>query len=483
MPTKPNPQELNASSGEILNAIRNDLGGTYAENVPAVAMEGDESSTGARVTAAESLQSLRAVGAALDTFSVHRNQFLDHLVNRIGRVIISSRLYRNPWSAFKRGYLEFGESIEEIFVQMAKSEQYQNDQDGATVFKRRLPDVRTRFHSMNYQKKYPITVSRVQLKTAFLSWDGITDLLSKIVESVYSGANLDEFVMMKYTCANAILNGRTAVQTVPAASLANADQVVSSMRELSLNLQYVSSSYNEAGVDTYTDPNYQYVIMTNAFASKVDVGSLARAFNLEYVQFMGHTVGVNSFAFNAAEERRLIDLLYPKELGAQPDSVFTEQQNQLLESVSCLVIDSNWFMIFDTFEDMTSIQDPEALSWNYFYHTWKLFSTSPFANAVALTTQTPAVTKVTITPTSVAAGTIPATGGSVQLKAAVAGTGLYNQSVTWSVSDSKYCSISDTGLLSVKNYSADTATSITCTVTATSVQDPSKKATCVVTLK
>lgn len=481
MPSKPTPKNLNATSGQILNAIRNDLGGTYAENVPAVVTAGELGPDGRAYTPDEALQSLRQVGAAMETFEVHRNQFLNQLINRIGRVIISSRLYRNPWAAFKRGYLEFGETVEEIFVQMAKSEQYDPTKNGETVFKQRIPDVRTHFHSMNYQKVYPITVSRQQLKTAFLSWDGITDLLSKITESVYSGANLDEFLMLKYTCANAILNGRTAVKTIQPASLANADQIVSTMRALSLDLQYVSAEYNEAGVDTYTDPAYQYLILTNEFSSSIDVGSLARAFNLEYVNFIGHTVGVNSFAFNATEEKRVIDLLYPKEMGPQPTSLFTASQTALLKTVSCLVVDQNWFMVFDNFEDMTSIQNPEELYWNYFYHVWKTFSTSPFQNAVTLTTQTPAITGVTITPSAVAAGTIPTTGGSVQLTADVAGTGLYNAAVTWSVNDDTYASVSDTGLVSVKNYTgAPAGTSVV--VTATSVEDPTKSGTCTITL-
>lgn len=481
MPSKPTPQNLNATSGQILNAIRNDLGGTYAENIPAVVTAGAPGPDGRAYTPEESLQSLRAVGAALDTFEPHRNQFLNQLINRIGRVIISSRLYRNPWAAFKKGYLEFGETVEELFVQMAKVEQYDPAKDGATVFKRRMPDVRARFHSMNYQKLYPVTVSRVQLKTAFLSWNGITDLLSKITESVYSAANLDEFLMMKYTCANAILNGNTAVKTISPASLANADEIVSTMRELSLDLQYVSSSYNEAGVDTYTDPQYQYLILTNSFSSKIDVGSLARAFNLEYVNFIGHTVGVNSFSVNPTEERRLIDLLYPRENGNQPTSLFTASQKSLLETVSCLVVDQNWFMIFDNFEDMTSIQDPEALSWNYFYHVWKTFSTSPFANAVTLTTEIPKVTGVTITPSTVAVGTIPTTGGSVQLEANVSGTGLYNGAVTWSVNDTTYAAVNDTGLVSVTNYSdAPAGTSVV--VTAASVEDSTKTAACTINL-
>lgn len=482
MPSKPTPKEMKGSSVDILNAIRNDAGSAYADNIPEAISPGAKAADGHTYSNEEALARLRAIGSALDTFEVHRNQFLNQLVNRIARVIISSRLYRNPWSPFKKGYLEMGETVEEIFVQMAKVEQYDPTLDGAGVFKRRIPDVRARFHSMNYQKKYVVTVSRTQLKTAFLSWDGVTDLLSKIIESIYSGANLDEFIMMKYLCASAILNNRTATKTVLPATLQNSDELMSVMRELALDVQTVSSEYNEAGVDTYTDPQYLYVIMTNQFSSKVDVGSLARAFNLEYVNFIGHTVGIKSFAFNGTEERRAIDLLYPPEMGSQPDHLFTDEQVKLLKSVSALAVDINWFMILDNFEDMLSIQDPDALSWNYFYHVWKTFSISPYANAIALTTEEPNITGVTVTPSTVAVGTIPTTGGSVQLKAKVNGTGIFKGAVVWSVNDNTYAAVNDTGLVSVKNHT-NAATGTTVTVTATSVADPSKSGTCTITLK
>ena len=37
-------------------------------------------------------------------------------------------------------------------------------------------------HMMNYQKFYKATISNDQLRKAFLSWQGITDLIAKIVE-------------------------------------------------------------------------------------------------------------------------------------------------------------------------------------------------------------------------------------------------------------------------------------------------------------
>lgn len=480
MPRIPGKAATPNNSAAVLNAVRNDIGGTYAEQIPVAYAPGDRI-RGRSITTSDALARLHEIGNALRVYQPHQNSFLNALVNRIAWTIISSRLYENPWKVFKKGYIELGETVEEIFVNIAEAHQFDPETGEREVFKRELPDVRAAFHTMNYQKFYKVTVSEEQLRTAFLSWNGITDLISKIIESLVTSANYHEFIMMKYLIAKALLNGNIKTLTGPQATLDNADSIVSAMRNLSLNLQYMGEQYNEAGVTTYTDPSSQIVIMTNAFSSVIDVGSLARAFNLDYVKFIGNTVGVNSFSFTPAEGKILAKLINLDDTVP----VFTEEETQLLESVEAIVCDSGWFMIFDNLEKMEQFPNPQNMEWQHWLHTWKTFSYSPFANCVALTTSDSTITSVAITPSTVATGTIPTTGGSMQFKSEVTGTGFVNDSVAWSVTSNQPAftsySISDTGLLSVGNHS-DITDSLVLTVKAASVEDSSKSATAAVTL-
>ena len=100
--------------------------------------------------------------------------------------------------ALLAGYTEIGETIEEIFVNIAKPYEYDVAEAETKVFKREIPDVRAAFHTMNFQKYYKVTVSQDQLRQAFLSWQGITDLIAKIVDSLYTAMEKDEYVTMKY---------------------------------------------------------------------------------------------------------------------------------------------------------------------------------------------------------------------------------------------------------------------------------------------
>ena len=110
MAVKPTKKELNAKTPDILNTIRESIGGDFEEGTPHVLSAGDEMADGVTATSNDSLMSIRAFGQAIMSNVGWENAFLSELLNRIGLVIISSKSYQNPWANLKRGRLEYGES-------------------------------------------------------------------------------------------------------------------------------------------------------------------------------------------------------------------------------------------------------------------------------------------------------------------------------------------------------------------------------------
>lgn len=457
------------NSADILNITRDEIGGTFADQVPAVVKEGDMLPSGRVATNQDAIMSLRAVGDVLMEFQPLQNAFLSAIVNRIGRVIITSRLYENPWSGFKKGLLEYGETIEEIFVALAKPYQFDPVKAETNVFKRRLPDVKAAFHSMNYQKFYPTTVSNDQLRQAFLSWQGITDLIGRIIEQVYTGANYDEFLVMKYLIAQVALKGHIYPINIPEVTADNARSVTATMVNQARTMSFMSNRYNMAGVPTYTDPNYLYLILTTDVSTIFDIEVLALSFNMSRAELLGRQVLVDGFGIIDPDRLALIfeDDPYTNYVP------FTSAEITQLETIKGLMVDESWFMIFDNFYNMTEIYNPEGLYWNYFYHVWKTFSISPFSNGILFTTQTPAVSTVAVSP-----GTATVTKGqTAQFTANVAATGFASKDVIWTVTGTA-SSISPSGLLTIQ----PSETAATLTITATSVYDRTKTGTATVTV-
>lgn len=455
MPTIPRKtksiSEINTA--DMLNTLAVDAG---LNNMPVV-LSGD-------------IQSLKDFGNAIINFQGNSNAFLGALINRIGQVIITSKMYENPWSVFKRGVMEYGETIEEIFVSMAEPYTYNPAKTENTDFKRYIPDVKSVFHSMNFQKFYPTTVSEAQLRQAFLSFEGVNDLISRIIQQVYTGANYDEFIVMKYMLARNILAGQMYAVNVPQPTTGNARAVAATMVDYGMKIRYISDEFNHAHVRTNTDVSDMYMIIPTNFNAIMDVEVLALSFNMTKAELLGRQIGVDGFGI--LDNERLAMLF-----GENPDyTPITPEEMQRLNSVVGVMVDKNYFMIFDNNIFMSDIFSPVGLYWTYYYHNWKTFSTSPFCNAILFTTETPAITSIAISPNTATV----VKGNSVKFTAVIQSTGFADSSVKWGVSgDGTNAVISADGTLTVST--AETETELT--VTATSIFDPTKSATAAVTVQ
>ena len=427
MPTIPKIQKMTANSVEILNAIRAQADAEYQNRIPIATQE-----------------NLRDVGNAMMQYRPAQNTFLNALVNRIARVIITSKSYQNPLREFKRGIMEYGETVAEYFVNIAKAHQFDPAVAEKEWMKREIPDVQGVFHTMNYQNFYKVTISDRELRQAFLSQDGVTDLIARIVDSLYTGSEYDEFLIMKQLIVDAAQDGKMYPVQIPAISAANAKEIVTIIKSISNDMAFMKAKYNSMGVLTATPKNDQILILDSRFDAVIDVEVLASAFNMEKAEFMGRRILIDDFAD--------------------------------LTGVVAAIVDSDWFMVFDNMLEFTENYNGEGLYWQYWYHCWKTFSNSPFANAVLFTTDTVQATALTITPAA------PSTtkGQQIQFQAVVSGTGYIPQDVSWSVTgqQSQDTKINRAGLLTVA--ADETATSLT--VKAISGYNPSISKTVTVTV-
>lgn len=448
MATKPKIVTLTNSSVDILNVIRNNASQNYRDYVPKATADAD---------------SVRQIGAVIMDYPALQNEFLSALVNRIGRVLITSKMYDNPWTFFKKGLLDFGETIEEIFVNIAKPFQFDPAVAESNNFKREIPDVRAAFHIMNYQKYYKATIANDQLRQAFLSWQGITDLIAKIVDSMFTGANYDEFQTMKYLLARHILDGHMYPVEIPTVSTENMKSIVSVIKGTSNKFTFLSTDYNLAGVANNSPKTDQYMLINSTFDATMDVEVLASAFNMGKAEFSGRRVLVDSFG--SLDTARLAELF----AGDTTYKEISSKELKALDAIPAVLVDKNWFMIFDNFYNFTEQYNGEGLYWNYWYHVWKTFSVSPFANNALFIPGTPSITSITVTPS---VSTVAA-GQSVQLSANVVTDNFAPKSVTWTV-NSEYATVDNSGKVTVSDNAPVSTTII---VTATSTYDVSKKGT------
>lgn len=417
MPNLPIRSSLNANTVGILNAIRNNASAEYYAAVP---------------KAEQTTESIRAVGQAIVAYQPRMNEFVNALVNRIAKVVVTSRMYSNPWAFTKKGILEYGETIEEIFVDIAKALPFDPVVAESEVFKRNKPNILSMFHAMNLQTEYPVTVSQEQLRQAFLSMSGVTDLIAKIVNSLYSAANYDEFIMMKYVIAQVADAGGIAMSTIPTPnSQANAETAIKGIKASSTKFGFMSNNYTGAGNMNFVDTGDIYVITTADFDALTDVDVLAKAFNIDRANWLGRHVAVDSFAFNQGEIDRLEMLLADDPYYQSNKITVNGTLNTALGTIHAIMMDKNWVQVYDVLNQFTEIFNPKGLYWNEFYHVWRIYSASPFVNVIMFTTTSKSVTSVTVAGDTSAS--TPSAAVRKQYTATVVAGAFTNKGVNWSV--------------------------------------------------
>lgn len=332
-------RNITQDSVKLLNAIRSEASVSYKNSVPVATVD-----------------NLPDVGNSIFSYTPNKNEYIEALYNRIGLVFVKNLLYTNPLKVFKKGTIQLGDTVEEIWIGLCESWDYSydsGDDSNISPFTRVIPDVKAAFHTLNFQKTYQQTTSEPELNLAFTTAEGVYGSVDKIIGSMYATYEVDEWNTFKELWSETFKAGhmKTMVIDDPVDN-ATRTALIEKMRATSSKLTMPSNKYNYAEVVNTTARNKQVVIITADLEAAVDVNVLAAAFHMEKTDFLGQMVVVDDFG-------------------------------EGMENVRAMVVDEDWFMVYDKLFKMESIYNPKKMSWNYFLHAWLLFSTSPFANALA----------------------------------------------------------------------------------------------------
>lgn len=331
-------------SVDILNNIRLNLDEDYQARIP------------------EATQlNIASIGQAFETYRVEYNKFCDALLNKIGKTIISTKSYKNKLARFKSGGVTSAHDVEEIFVEMAKAEG-QYDSDGTNPLGRRTPpDVKVMYHRQNRQDYYAISIGDIDFNRVFRSPATLDTFIQSLINSVYSADEYDEYLCMK----NVIATYKDAEGTNPgyfdyevkaldksSTKRDFAKDFVKTLRKAVQDVSFPSTEYNPAGVKTWSEASELVLLVHKDILVEVDVEQLATAFNTSKT-----------------------------DMKVVPTIVSMDDFGTLSDTYGILV-DKDWFKIFDTLIHMEPQRNAQGLFTNYFYHHHQILSASKFKNAV-----------------------------------------------------------------------------------------------------
>ena len=434
MPTKSIPKNTSANNVELLNATTHEMG---LRNVLGTA----------------TLENYAQIGQTIMESEYLRNNMIPTLLNQLGKIKIKSLVWTNPLASLKKGLMEYGQTVEQIHINLCNEFLYNPDQAEEKLYQRVMPDVHTIFHQLNRKGFYKQTIEQDNLRQAFQSFTGVDELVTGITSTMSTSNEVDEYNYMKNLISNYIQNNYMYdVQSTAVTDKDTAQDLLVQLRAMARKLGFASRQYNQYGVDNITKIENLFLFITPEIEAQIDVRAFAAAFNLEFTNFIGHVIVVDDF-------------------GAFDDG-----------DTQCVMCGEDFLQVFDTELSMATTYNEQGKYWNYFLHIWQVLSVSRFANCVRFTKGSvtpllqPKVTGLTIlnNPISVSRG------GSVRVEHEINVENGANEFVRFSLrgTTSARSTIDDNGFLVIGQDETGANLRVKCW----SVHDPSVSTSMAVTL-
>lgn len=345
---------------EILNAIRQDAGAEYQDNIPMATGDND-----------------LEVYAALESYPTAKNAFINTLTNKIGRQMFFDKVFNNPYKMLHKGTLPYGKTIEQLFIEMAEEKGFNEHFTGSSSNEADLigivaPKVPVDYITQNFEYKFKTSISDLQLRGAFTNAFGLNELLVRAVNSLLSSTEYSEFRDMKKILTNAEQDssggstiGTGLVQKMyaesktktnafyPVGATIKINNLAKAIRATANRFVFPSDKYNLAGVKTFSKKENLVLFVTPEIQAELDVDLLAMAFNVSSAEVSVRTI--------------LVDDLGQTEGG---------------QDVVCILADSDIIQAYDTVNTTTTFYNADKLATNYFAHKHGIMAGCSFAQAM-----------------------------------------------------------------------------------------------------
>lgn len=340
---------------EILNSIRANADAEYQARVPVATRD-----------------NIASIGRTFESYDVVYNTFVTALMHKIGKTTVETALFENKLKPFKAGSLVSMQDIEEMFVEAFRKAEGAYDKDGGVgegginPFKRReYQDTKVMYHRENRRDKYVITLYKDDVVKAFTSVAKLDEFISAQFNSLYTGAEWDEYTHMKQLLAEGIKNGDFKDYTVTEIGTASQTDAqlqrackdfIRTVKKAIADVGYPSTLYNPAGVTTLTKKSNLVLFINKDLPAHIDVDLYTSIFGADYAKLGIEVVELDNF-------------------GADNNGTYA------------LLCDKEWFKVYDTKNEMRQLENPDGLYTNYWLHIWQVLSYSKFKTAIRFCTK------------------------------------------------------------------------------------------------
>lgn len=253
-------------------------------------------------------QGLIALGNTVLDSGTYTDDFINTLVKRIGKTIVSYRAYRNAFNTLMKDSMEWGAIVQKIKVVMPRAEADESFEltDGQSVdhYKIAKPVAKQKLFITNTPYQFKVTIQRVHLKEAFTSSNAMGSFISAIYGEVQNAieVGLEE---LGRNCVNnriaetgtaRVINLLTDYNSATGLSLTKDTALfdggflryaVGKMKNISKKMKSMNTIFNEEEYERHTPLEMQSFFVLSDFQTQLETVVEYEAFNREYVSLNG----------------------------------------------------------------------------------------------------------------------------------------------------------------------------------------------------
>lgn len=293
-----------------------------------------------------------------DDFKAVANEFLTALVNKIVYQSVDSMEFANPFKKYDGRPINYGETIENIFVEMPEG--YKFNPNATNPFAKKKPSVQTLYATINYDMQYKVTIEDALLRKAVLNEYGFMNLVDTILSQLQKRVSLDEYfaTLAMLNNENIYATGFEAV-TRGATDKETAEKVTKLIINTMSRFTLPGNGNNKLGVLQTSRKEDVLLIIKAELLNSINLDYLAGVYNLSKVELLSQIIPVDSFVTSNVD--------------GEPVG----------EDIDFVMLDTKGFDIHTNLQDGGMIYNPEGKYTNHFANLWKVISFKYFYNAMA----------------------------------------------------------------------------------------------------
>lgn len=296
-------------------------------------------------------------------YQAKSNEFLDALFNKVLYQTVTSMEFTNPFKRYDGFPIQYGDTIENIFVELPKG--YKFDKDASDPFTKCNPDVKTLYSSINYEMQYCTTIQDSLLRRACLSEYGMMNLIDTIIGALSKAMNIDEYkaTIAMLNNANLYASGFQKLEYAQGATDKDkAELITKTIVNTVSSFKLPMTSNNKLGVEQNSSAGDLLLVIKYGLLNSINLDYLTGVYNLSKVDLLKNIVEVDGFQVT-------------KDVSGTPTMVG--------DDIDFIILDTKGFDMHTALQDGGLIYNPKGKYTNHFYNLWKIMSFKYFYNARA----------------------------------------------------------------------------------------------------